>query len=124
MIAQAYTKPQVDSSTRQFEWGTPDIDEIKYYMRDKAGWTAEKVDQIILPVVKEMANASVQRQTTLDCFFQPQQPSPAKDKFKSARIKNVMENWGGKGFEEKESVIKSRGGRGRGGRGRGFKKRK
>lgn len=118
LIAQAYTAPQIDSSTQRFEWGLPDIDEIKYYMRDKSGWTAEKVDQIILPVVKEMANRAAPQQTTLDRFFHVQQPSPAKDKFKSIRMKTAIDKMG-KVDEIKGSIIKSRS-RGRGsGRGRG-----
>ncbi|KAJ3320627.1 DNA repair protein rad2 [Boothiomyces sp. JEL0866] len=81
-IFKAYTDPRVDSSLQEFQWGEPNLDKVRDYLNKKLNWPKEKVDPIIIPVIKEMRSSKASRQTTLDSFVQSSSPI----KHKSARV--------------------------------------
>jgi DNA excision repair protein ERCC-5 len=76
-VAEAYRHPQVDESQERFEWGLPDIDGLRRFARGKMGWPDEKVDELVLPILKRFAEAeqaaqdpsSAGLQTSINDFF-------------------------------------------------------
>ena len=59
VIFDAYMKPTVDNSAEKFVWGMPQLDELRRYAALKFGWTVEKCDQILLPVMKKVNEKQV-----------------------------------------------------------------
>lgn len=54
-VRQAYLHPQVDWDETEFEWGTPDVEAIRTFLRQTAGWTPESVDEVVLPVLRNQS---------------------------------------------------------------------
>ncbi|KAJ3281351.1 DNA repair protein rad2, partial [Borealophlyctis nickersoniae] len=95
-VVEAYINPQIDEDTTNFVWGTPDTDGLREYMEDKLGWDEKRVDEVLVPVVREMARKQregVQQQSTLDRFFAVETGGVSH---KSGRIEQVVQRWGGK----------------------------
>ncbi|KFP34874.1 DNA repair protein complementing XP-G cells, partial [Chlamydotis macqueenii] len=54
-VAEAYLKPVVDETRGSFTWGKPDVEQIREYpFTDHFGWTRTKIDEILLPVIKQL----------------------------------------------------------------------
>ncbi len=79
----AYMKPVVDMNEEKLEWGFPDLERLRDFLSAKLGWGKDKIDGIIIPVIKNMNSLkSTTVQTTLDNFFS----SPPKQ-HKSKRVR-------------------------------------
>jgi DNA excision repair protein ERCC-5 len=50
-VYNAYMQPIVDEDPETLDWGMPDLDGIRRYMRQKAGWDEVKTDGPLLPAV-------------------------------------------------------------------------
>jgi DNA excision repair protein ERCC-5 len=50
----AYVEPEVDSDPQPFQWGVPDLDALRSYLMATIGWSQERTDEILLPVIKDM----------------------------------------------------------------------
>ena len=85
-VYEAFMQPVVDESTDEFTWGKPDLDLLRDFAYDKLGWTKAKVDEIVLPVVKEMNNTVTQ--SNIPSFFKIE--SASKSPVKSKRVKRVL----------------------------------
>ena len=59
VIFNAYMNPTVDTSTERFVWGMPRLDELRRYAALRFGWTIEKCDQILIPVMKKVNEKQV-----------------------------------------------------------------
>ncbi len=59
MIFDAYMNPTVDTSTEQFSWAMPRLDDLRRFASDKFGWNFTKADQILLPVMKKVNEKQV-----------------------------------------------------------------
>ncbi|KAI8908996.1 hypothetical protein EDD86DRAFT_206641 [Gorgonomyces haynaldii] len=70
-VQSAYLHPVVDPSLKQFEWGQAQVDQIRRFMRKYCGWSEEKTDQSLVPVLKEVHRT----QLTLDHYFAKKVPS-------------------------------------------------
>ncbi|KAF8535256.1 hypothetical protein BDD12DRAFT_983401 [Trichophaea hybrida] len=53
-VEDAYIHPEVDSDPSAFEWGVPDLEGLRTFLMNTLGWSKEKTDEILLPVVKDM----------------------------------------------------------------------
>ncbi|KAM9301143.1 DNA excision repair protein ERCC-5-like isoform 2-T2 [Morus bassanus] len=53
-VAEAYLKPVVDETRGSFTWGKPDVEQIREFCKDHFGWTRTKIDEILLPVIKQL----------------------------------------------------------------------
>ncbi|KAI8324029.1 hypothetical protein GQ54DRAFT_332113 [Martensiomyces pterosporus] len=80
-VAHAYFSPLVDESDAKLEWGLPNLDLLRQFLGEKLGWTAEKADETLVPLIRKMlenrasADSSAPgglRQATLDSFVSPQ----------------------------------------------------
>jgi DNA excision repair protein ERCC-5 len=75
-IMNAYLDPVVDESKEIFTWGKPQLEQLTLYLKNKLGWEKEKINDIIVPVMKGMQD---KRQTTIESFF-PFLPKKSKSK--------------------------------------------
>jgi len=86
-VVDAYLHPQIDESQECFDWGLPDLDGLRRYPSDpllcssastyltffrfakaKMGWPEEKVDELVLPILKLQAASAETTQTTITEF--------------------------------------------------------
>lgn len=58
-MKEAYYSPTVDKSTQKFEWGQPQLDSLRIFLTEAFGWSEEKADEVLLPVLREMNNKKV-----------------------------------------------------------------
>ncbi|KFZ65830.1 DNA repair protein complementing XP-G cells, partial [Podiceps cristatus] len=96
-VAEAYLKPVVDETKGSFTWGKPDVEQIREYpfttsltfctfCQDHFGWTRTKIDEILLPVIKQL-NLQ-QTQLRIDSFFRLAQHE--KQAIKSQRLRRAV----------------------------------
>ncbi|NWI85756.1 ERCC5 protein, partial [Pitta sordida] len=96
-VAEAYLKPVVDETRGSFTWGKPDVEQIREYpfttwqdllafCKVHFGWTATKIDGILLPVMKQL-NLQ-QTQLRIDSFFRLEQHE--KLAIKSQRLRRAV----------------------------------
>ncbi|KAF9567091.1 DNA repair protein rad2 [Mortierella alpina] len=96
-VADAYKRPMVDDDPTKFQWGIPDLDGLRDFLRKSLSWDRGEVDRVLLPIIRQMSSAQHQTQTTLDAFFDAsvgtdfhyQQPV-RKNLHKSARLRKVV----------------------------------
>lgn len=53
-VDSAYTEPEVDSDPQQFEWGVPDLDALRSFLMATIGWSPERTDEVLVPVIRDM----------------------------------------------------------------------
>jgi DNA excision repair protein ERCC-5 len=53
-VELAYAEPEVDSDPQPFQWGVPDLDALRSFLMATIGWSQERTDEILLPVIKDM----------------------------------------------------------------------
>ncbi|XP_051487941.1 DNA excision repair protein ERCC-5 isoform X2 [Apus apus] len=85
-VAEAYLKPVVDETRGSFTWGKPDVEQIREFCQDHFGWTRTKIDEILLPVMKQL-NLQ-QTQLRIDSFFRLAQHE--KQAIKSQRLRRAV----------------------------------
>ncbi|KAF9189241.1 DNA repair protein rad2 [Haplosporangium sp. Z 767] len=96
-VADAYIRPLVDDDPTEFQWGIPDLDGLRDFLRKSLGWDQGEVDRVLLPIIRQMTQAPQQSaQMTLDNFFDMSvgtnayQPPLRKNLHKSARLRKVV----------------------------------
>jgi DNA excision repair protein ERCC-5 len=69
-VEDAYIHPEVDSDPSAFEWGVPDLEGLREFLMNTVGWSKERTNDILLPVVKDM-NKKIQEgtQANITNFF-------------------------------------------------------
>ena len=53
-VDQAYLHPEVDKDPSPFQWGVPDLDALRSFLMATIGWTQERTDEVLVPVIKDM----------------------------------------------------------------------
>ncbi|KAB8298596.1 hypothetical protein EYC80_000775 [Monilinia laxa] len=53
-VTEAYLKPDVDSTAEAFQWGVPDLGQLRDFLMTTVGWGQERVDEILVPVIRDM----------------------------------------------------------------------
>lgn len=53
-VNDAYTAPEVDSDPQQFQWGVPDLDALRSFLMATIGWSQERTDEVLVPVIRDM----------------------------------------------------------------------
>ncbi|KAK9830500.1 hypothetical protein WJX72_012105 [[Myrmecia] bisecta] len=84
-VVRAYTHARVDDNKDRFTYGRPDIELLRKFCFDKFGWTRDKADQLLLPVLK--AYDERQTQMTMDSFLSFSQRFA---KIKSRRLQKAV----------------------------------
>lgn len=53
-VDQAYLHPEVDKDPLPFQWGVPDLDALRSFLMATIGWSQERTDEVLVPVIKDM----------------------------------------------------------------------
>lgn len=53
-VADAYVHPEVDSDPQPFQWGVPDLAALRSFLSAQIGWSSERTDEVLVPVIKDM----------------------------------------------------------------------
>ncbi|KAJ3178570.1 DNA repair protein rad2 [Gaertneriomyces sp. JEL0708] len=88
-VHQAYLCPNVDTDPRPFTWGKVDLNALRDFMESRVGWRQGQVDQVMLPLLREMEkNEKAGAQATLEQFFAPVERQP-----ESKTVRRIIEGW-------------------------------
>ncbi|KAJ6136287.1 XPG/RAD2 endonuclease [Penicillium capsulatum] len=53
-VETAYLEPEVDSDPSPFQWGVPDLNGLRHFLMTTIGWSQERTDEILVPVIRDM----------------------------------------------------------------------
>ncbi|KAF4548094.1 XPG N-terminal domain-containing protein 2 [Elsinoe fawcettii] len=53
-VEMAYLQPEVDSDPSEFQWGVPDLDALRSFLMATIGWSQERTDEVLVPVIRDM----------------------------------------------------------------------
>lgn len=53
-VDHAYLHPEVDTDPSPFQWGVPDLDALRSFLMATIGWSQERTDEVLVPVIKDM----------------------------------------------------------------------
>lgn len=53
-VDQSYLQPEVDSDPEPFQWGVPDLDKLRSFLMVTIGWSQERTDEILVPVIRTL----------------------------------------------------------------------
>ncbi|KAH2163342.1 hypothetical protein KXW33_006579 [Aspergillus fumigatus] len=53
-VDKAYLEPEVDSDPSPFQWGVPDLHGLRNFLLTTIGWSQERTDEVLLPVIRDM----------------------------------------------------------------------
>ncbi|EMC94351.1 hypothetical protein BAUCODRAFT_73871 [Baudoinia panamericana UAMH 10762] len=66
----AYETPEVDSDPQPFQWGVPDLDALRSFLMATIGWSQERTDEVLVPVIRDMnRRADEGTQANITAFF-------------------------------------------------------
>ena len=69
-VDHAYLHPDVDSDPSAFAWGVPDLDALRQFLMGTIGWSQERADEILVPVIKDMNRRETEgTQANITQFF-------------------------------------------------------
>ena len=68
-VLDAYQNPSIDPSREAFSWGWPNLAGLRQFALDKFGWTRERVDSTLLPIIKIYTAALNDAQPKIETFF-------------------------------------------------------
>jgi DNA excision repair protein ERCC-5 len=67
----AYMKPEVDDDPSPFQWGVPNLDALRSFLMATIGWSAERTDEVLVPVIKDMNRRMDEgTQSNITAFFE------------------------------------------------------
>ncbi|KAI5430693.1 DNA repair protein uvh3, variant 2 [Lathyrus oleraceus] len=102
-VISAYLSPEVDRSTEPFAWGKPDQLVLRKMCWEKFGWSSQKADELLLPVLKQYNKHATQLR--LEAFYSFNEKFA---KIRSKRINKALKGITGKppseGAEEEEGL--------------------
>ncbi|CAN4081724.1 unnamed protein product [Withania somnifera] len=84
-VISAYTSPRVDKSGEPFAWGKPDVSVLRKVCWEKFGWSSQKADELLVPVLKEYNKHETQLR--LEAFYSFNERFA---KIRSKRIKKAV----------------------------------
>lgn len=68
-VVDAYQNPSIDPSKEAFSWGWPNLAGLRQFALDKFGWTKDRVDDTLLPIIKMYTSALNDPQPKISTFF-------------------------------------------------------
>ncbi|CAG8981806.1 hypothetical protein HYALB_00004749 [Hymenoscyphus albidus] len=70
-VTEAYLKPDVDSTPETFQWGVPDLDRLRDFLMATIGWSQERTDEVLVPVIRDMNRREAEgTQSNITRFFE------------------------------------------------------
>ncbi|KAK8927495.1 hypothetical protein H634G_05242 [Metarhizium anisopliae BRIP 53293] len=69
-VHEAYLHPEVDDSAEPFQWGVPDLEGLRRFLMATIGWSKERTDEVLVPVIRDMNKRDVEgTQSNITRFF-------------------------------------------------------
>lgn len=69
-VDEAYLRPEVDGSPEPFRWGVPDVEGLRGFLAAAVGWSRERTDEVLVPVVRDMNRRDAEgTQSNITQFF-------------------------------------------------------
>lgn len=88
VVTHAYKHPEVDSDDSEFKWGIPSLDQIRAFLMYNVGWSQGKVDEVMIPLIRDMNKKRAEgTQSTIGEFFPQEYISYKKDVNLGKRMK-------------------------------------
>ncbi|KAL8826141.1 MAG: hypothetical protein Q9170_007518 [Blastenia crenularia] len=82
----AYVNPEVDKDPSSFEWGVPDLDALRSFLMATIGWTQERTDEVLVPVIRDMNRREIEgTQANITQFFAGGTGAGARQNVKGSR---------------------------------------
>ena len=53
-VDHAYLNPEIDADPQAFQWGVPDLDALRSFLMATIGWSQERTDEVLVPVIKDI----------------------------------------------------------------------
>lgn len=94
-VVQAYLEPNIEKSEDKFTWGEVDITILRDYTKAKFGWSQNKLDEIIKPVLKRIKDRKTQR--SVQDFFKRKVEFGSLEEQMSKRVKAAVQKMGPEG---------------------------
>uniref|UniRef100_A0A1E1WII3 XPG N-terminal domain-containing protein n=1 Tax=Pectinophora gossypiella TaxID=13191 RepID=A0A1E1WII3_PECGO len=91
-VVQAYLEPNVEKSEDKFTWGELDITILRDYTKAKFGWSQNKLDEIIKPVIKRIQERKSQR--SVQDYFKKKIVFQSLEEQMSKRVKAAVQRMG------------------------------
>lgn len=104
-VVQAYLEPNVEKSNEKFTWGELDITILRDYTKEKFGWSQNKLDEIIKPVLKRMQEKKLQR--SVEDYFKKNVNLQSLEDQMSKRVKAAVQKMGPNILNTLEDLIPS-----------------
>lgn len=81
-VRDAYLHPQVDDNPEGFQWGVPDLEGLRRFLMATIGWSKERTDEVLVPVIRDMNRRDVEgTQANITRFFEGGVGVGAKEAF-------------------------------------------
>ncbi|RGP70333.1 DNA excision repair ercc-5 [Fusarium longipes] len=81
-VYDAYLHPEVDDSKENFQWGVPDVEGLRQFLMATIGWSKERTDEVLVPVIKDMNKRDREgTQSNITRYFGGSVGAGAKDAF-------------------------------------------
>ncbi|KAI0187880.1 DNA excision repair protein [Xylaria flabelliformis] len=81
-VVEAYLHPEVDHSTEQFQWGSPDVEGLRQFLMATIGWSQERTDEVLVPVIRDMNRRETEgTQSNITRYFEGGVGVGAKEAF-------------------------------------------
>ena len=69
-VDYAYMHPEVDTDPQPFQWGVPDLNALRQFLMATIGWSPERTDEVLVPVIKDMNRRETEgTQANITQFF-------------------------------------------------------
>ncbi|KOB67908.1 DNA-repair protein complementing XP-G cells [Operophtera brumata] len=102
-VVQAYLEPNIEQSEDKFSWGELDITVLRDYTKAKFGWSQNKLDEIIKPVLKRMVERKSQK--SMQDYFKKKINFQSLEDQMSKRVKAAVQRMGPElPIEEAQSI--------------------
>ncbi|KAK7914263.1 DNA excision repair protein [Apiospora marii] len=81
-VFEAYLKPEVDATPDPFQWGVPDVDGLRRFLMATIGWSQERTDEVLVPVIRDMNRREAEgTQSNITRYFEGGVGVGAKEAF-------------------------------------------
>ncbi|ROT42292.1 DNA-repair protein rad13 [Sodiomyces alkalinus F11] len=81
-VHEAYLHPQVDDTPEAFQWGVPDLEGLRRFLMSTIGWSKERTDEVLVPVIRDMNRRDVEgTQSNITRYFEGGVGVGAKEAF-------------------------------------------
>lgn len=103
-VAEAYRRPDVNTSTEKFKWGNVNFSGLAQFCWDKFGWEYERFRDATAPLQKKLSEESGPQQRRIDEFFKPHRFA----KIRSERLQHAVKGIAGEEAKELMSTLQPR----------------